>query len=320
MAVDTPATDMFFVAAACAALVTLGTSLVGVWLVRGSTAAPAAWWAAAAAAGVSLEMTCRALGGLTDPAASASARLVTMSLACWPAMALPGAKRPQHVVWQAIVASLAVVLAMPAMSAAIMRPGVPPDIHPLGRGFLALLLAVGWMNFAGTRHGVAAALVTVGQTVLAWPALPFTAAEPARSAMLEAAGCWLVATGAGLAAAQSVLLPARSVAVTKLATRIEAPFLALRETLGAAWAIRIAERFNDLAGERGWPCRLSFGGLDTGGDPADVAWQRDAIRAFHALARRFASTDWLSRHSGPPVNEPAGALAEPPTDEERTDA
>jgi hypothetical protein len=117
-----------------------------------------------------------------------------------------------------------------------------------------------------------------------------------------------------------VLLPARSVAVTKLATRIEAPFLALRETLGAAWAIRIAERFNDLAGERGWPCRLSFGGLDTGGDPADVAWQRDAIRAFHALARRFASTDWLARHAGPPVNEQAGTPAEPPTDEERTDA
>lgn len=320
MGVAMPAADMIFVAAACAAAVTCGASLAGVWLVRGSTGTPAAWWAAAAATGVALEMACRALGGLTDPATSASARLMTMSLACCPAMAILGAKRPQHVVWQAIVASLAVVLAMPALATIIMRPGMPPDIHPLGRGFLALLLAVGWMNFAGTRHGVAAAVVTVGQTILAWPALPFSDAEPARSATLEAAACGLVAAGAVLAAAQSVLLPTCPAAFTRLATRIEAPFLALRETLGAAWALRIAERFNDLAGERGWPCRLSFGGLDAGGDPTDVAWQRDAIRAFDALARRFVSTDWLTRHAGPPSNHAGDVPAEPPKDEVRTDA
>lgn len=314
-----PTAQLATASATVAALLTVGAALVGVRLVRGSTGTPAAWWAAAAAAAVAFEMGARAAGGLTDPAASASARVATMSLACCPAMAVLGAKRPQHVVWQAIVASLAVVLAMPAMSAAFMRPGMPPDVHPLERGFLAILLAVGWMNFAGTRHGVAAALVTVGQAIMAWPALPFSTTVAGAAAVVEAAGCWLTAGGAVLAALQSVVLPARPAATTPLAARIETPFLALRETLGAAWALRIAERFNDFAVSRGWPCRMGFGGLHVGGDPHDVAWQRDAMRAFDALARRFASSEWLERHRGSRGCADHEAGAEPPADRPRTD-
>jgi hypothetical protein len=291
--------DMSLVSAACAGIVGAGAAACGAWLVRGSTAVPAAGWAVLAAVALTAEMGCRAWGGLTDPAASTSARLATLALACCPTMALLGAKRPQHGVWQYIVGSLAVVLAMPALAAAVMRPGVPPDVHILGRGLLAILLAVGWMNFAGTRHGVAAALVTVGLGILARPVLPFSGAVAGESVALEQAGCWVAAVGAAVAAAQSAFLPVRAATAGPLAARIERPFLALRETLGAAWALRIAERFNDLAAQRGWPCRLSFGGLDVGGDPRDDAWHRDALRAFGALARRFATPAWLRRHGEP---------------------
>lgn len=299
--------------AAAAAAGTAAAALAGVWLARGSTAVPAGCWAAVAAMALAIEMACRAAGGLADPAASASARVVTLAVACCPTMALLGAKRPQHGVWQYIVVSLAVVLAMPAMTAALMRPGIPPDVHPLGRWFAVFLLAVGWMNFAGTRHGVAAALITVGQVILARPVLPFSTVAAGESLLLEAAACWLTALGACLAAAQSVWFPAISTAPSPAVARIEQPFLALRETLGAAWTLRIAERFNDLADARGWPCRLSFGGLEVGGDPLDDSWHRDAQRAFGALARRFATPAWLRRHgareASPPPRTPRPAAA-----------
>ncbi len=281
---------------AAAAVLAAAAAAAGGWLARGTTAVPAAVWATAAAVSLAVEMACRALEGLADPAASDAARLVTVSLALCPAMALLGAKRPQHGVWQMIVGSLAVVLAMPAISAAVVRPGTPPDVHVLGRGFMALLLAVGWMNFVGTRHGVAAALATVGATILARPALPFVHVVAGSSPRLECAGCWMVAAGDVLAVGQSVWLPVRPSASAALAGRIDRPYLALRETLGAAWTLRLAERFNEIAAGRGWPCRLSFGGLDAGGDPADTFWHRDAVRVFGALARRFATAEWLRRH------------------------
>jgi hypothetical protein len=77
---------------------------------------------------------------------------------------------------------------------------------------------------------------------------------------------------------------------------IDPPFLALRETLGAAWALRIAERFDSVAATRGWPCRLGFRGAEVGGDQADASWQRDALRAFKALMHRFVDDGWLARH------------------------
>ena len=90
-----------------------------------------------------------------------------------------------------------------------------------------------------------------------------------------------------------------------VAAIIDPSFLALRETLGAAWILRIAERFDTVADSRGWPCRLRFGGLESGGDPGDTFWHRDALRAFRALARRFVSEAWLARHGWHDAKQPS---------------
>ncbi|MFM8805341.1 MAG: hypothetical protein ACKOK8_15780, partial [Planctomycetia bacterium] len=132
-------------AASAAALLAASVAAWGAWLVRGSTAVPAALWAVAACLTLAAELGMRATGGLADPAVAAAARLVVVSLSLCPAMSLLGAKRPQHGVWQLIVATLAVVLAMPAASAVFMRPGSLPDPHPLERCFMPLLVLVGWM-------------------------------------------------------------------------------------------------------------------------------------------------------------------------------
>ncbi|MFM8803062.1 MAG: hypothetical protein ACKOK8_03985, partial [Planctomycetia bacterium] len=160
-------------AAACAAAcLAAAVAAWGAWLVRGSTAVPAALWAVVASLALATEMGARATGALTDPAAAAAARLAVVSLALCPAMSLLGAKRPQHGVWQLIVATLAVVLAMPAASAVFMRPGSLPDPHPIERCFMPLLVLIGGMNFAGTRRAAAVACVAVGQLLLLRGFLP----------------------------------------------------------------------------------------------------------------------------------------------------
>ena len=290
-----------------AALVTVVAACAGAFLARGTTAVPAAWWAGGAALAFAVESAVRASGGLTDPASQASARLAVAAFSLCPIMSLLGAKRPQHGVWQFIVASLAGIIALPAASAALVRPGSPPDVHALQRWFMLALVLVAAMNFAATRHGVAALVVAVGQLILIRQFMPFVDSLKQQGAALDAVAAWLVATGAIVAAAQSWLWPAQQRVVgSELASRrgggadlaaFDAAYLALRETLGAAWTLRIAERFNAVAESRGWPCRLRFDGLHVGGDPDDREWRGDALRTGRALLRRFVSTDWMRRHA-----------------------
>jgi hypothetical protein len=290
---------MSFDSLTLAAAICVGGAVGWGWRsVRGSTAVPAAGWALAAAAVFLLEVVARGSGRLVDPAGQAAVRLVGAALAVCPTMSLLGAKRPQHGVWQLIVGSLAFVLALPAVSAALVRPGSMPDVHLLERGFLALLLVVGWMNFVGTRHGLAATLVTVGLAALMRSFLPGGGTESATQAGVDAAGATAVGLGAMLSACQSAWWPARAAnSSANHGALIERPFLALRETLGAAWTLRIAERFNTVARERNWPCRLHFGGLamEESGE-GSVGWERDALRCSRALMRRFVSEAWLDRH------------------------
>jgi hypothetical protein len=300
--------SLTFVSCVAAVVAAMAVGAGGV-LARGSTAVPAAAWAVAAALAGAAEMAARAAGWLADPAAIAAVRLAVAALSLCPTMSLLGAKRPQHGVWQFIVASLACVLALPAASAMLVRPGFLPDVHPLQRWFMPLLVVVGWMNFAATRHGLAAFVVASGQMLLLAGFLPWRDPGVAGAEARDAVGALAIAVGAVIAVVQSAIWPvggrsrsgdgiARPSAV--LEAEITAPFLAIRETLGAAWTLRIAERFNTVAATRGWPCRLSFAGLEAGGDPGDPSWHRDARRAARALLVRFASDDWLRRHGPAP--------------------
>ncbi len=290
---------------ALGAIVLVVTAAWGWFLVRGSTAVPAAAWAVGAAAVFLLEAIACRIGWLNDPATHASLRLVGAALAVCPTMALLGAKRPQHGVWQFIVGSLAFVLALPALSALLVRPGSLPDVHLLERGFLALLLIVGWMNFVATRHALAATLVTGGLVVFVRAFLPGGDSRPTLSA-IDAAAAGGIAVGATLALGQSMLLPARGAGETAgIVAAIDRPYLALRETLGAAWTLRIAERFNAVATRRSWPCQLRFGGLVVERGAEAHGWEREAARCCRALLLRFVSESWLARHGGlPPAKSP----------------
>ena len=307
---------------ACAAAVcAVGVAAWGTFLVRGSTAVPAGCWAVAACLALAAETGARAVGGLADPASAAAARLAVVALSLCPAMSLLGAKRPQHGVWQLIVATLAVVLCLPAVSALLVRPGSLPDLHLLERCLVPLLVLVGWMNFAGTRRSVAAGSVACGQVLLARGVLPGVPpdAQAAPAAAWDTVAAALVLGGMLLACGQSLVsgrrhrdrdtggrAATRGLPTHRLAAAVDPAFLAVRETLGAAWTLRIAERFDAVAASRGWPCRLRFAGLEVrdegpGIGMEDAGWQRDAVRALRALLRRFVSDGWLARHGWPAV-------------------
>ena len=296
-----------------AAVVTVVVAVAGGYLVRGTTAVPAAAWAALAAAMLAGEAAATAAGWLVEPASQSAMRLVVAALAVCPTMSLLGAKRPQHGVWQFIVATLAFVLALPAVTSTLVRPGGLPDVHLLERFFLPILVILGWMNFAATRHAAAAVLVAAGQLSLMWIFLPGVEQGQPLSAGADAAAATVVASGAVLAVVQSAWWPAGMASTTgiagttgmtgtagagSLAAIIDRPVLAMRETLGAAWTLRIAERFNAVAAERGWPCRLRFTGLVVDSQAAGGLWEREAIRCVRSLLRRFASPGWLHRHGG----------------------
>jgi hypothetical protein len=301
-----PAT-VWWAASALAALVTAGMAVRAAVSTRGSTAVPATLWAIAACLSLALDAGLRASGAVSQPSAAASLRMVTAALSLCPAMSLLGAKRPQHGVWQFIVAALALILLLPALATALVRPDSVPDAHLLGRGFLVVLSLVGWLNFVTTRHGPAATLVTLGQLVVVRGFLPLIDSEPAfpptastaapMAASIDCLGICLAAAGGLLAVISSTRRRPALAPEGTFAAAVEPAFLGFRETLGAAWTLRVAERFDAIAASRGWPCRLHFDGIHPADAPIDGPWQRDAQRALGALLQRFVSTQWLRRHA-----------------------
>ncbi len=289
------------------ATILVALSCCAAWFVRGSTAVPAALWSAAASAVFAITTLQQATED-PDIATLGIHRVVVAAFSVCPVMSILGAKRPQHKVWQFIVATLAAVLALPVAAAVLIRPGSLPDLHILGRFFLPVLVIAGWMNFVGTRRAVAATLVAIGHFGLIWPLLPgiqLADALPQATRDLAAVSC--MTSGGLLALCQTLFTRSRRLSVladdvqlssenAEFVRHVNACFFALRETLGAAWTLRLAERFDLMATQRGWPVRLTFHGVWLQKELQGSNWQPDAVRVMEALLRRFVSSSWLTRH------------------------
>ena len=289
------------------AIILVALSCCAAWFVRGSTAVPAALWSATASAVFAITTLQQATED-PDIATLGIHRVVVAAFSVCPVMSLLGAKRPQHGVWQFIVATLAAVLALPVAAAVLIRPGSLPDLHILGRFFLPVLVIAGWMNFVGTRRAVAATLVAIGHFGLIWPLLPgiqLADALPQATRDLAAVSC--MTSGGLLALYQTLFTRSRRLSVladgvqlssenAEFVRHVNACFFAFRETLGAAWTLRLAERFDLMATQRGWPVRLTFHGVRLQKESQGSNWQPDAARVMEALLRRFVSSSWLTRH------------------------
>jgi hypothetical protein len=219
---------------------------------------------------------------------------------CAPIMAVLGARRPQHRGWQFVVATLLVVLWLPAAQAAVFWPQAPLALHPAMKWFLALLVLWGGFNYLATRNALIALLACIGQLLLLRDYLPLVPR----------------ATAGGLGGAHASLCAGALFVVSVLAARwcaarpatrlpgIDRAWLAFRDRFGTFWALRVLGRFHAAAGIYRWQFTLGWHGLvRQQRDPAAAAPSEDELRQMAeqmaTLLRRFESPAWLQAQLSP---------------------
>lgn len=235
-------------------LLTTGRSL------RGTTLTAARWWAIGSVLSL-LTVEILLWKNVPPGGRQLTLRYVAAITTFCPMMAVLGAKRPQHNAWQMIVLSLWFILVLPAAEAYFVRRGAAVQIHDMRGWFLWVLIAIGCLNYLGTRHGLAMALAAAGQVVLLGEHLPVWRRSADAQQVAIALGLMLVAT---------LLVVLRS-PPSPAGGRIDQAWTAFRDRFGTFWSLRVAERFNAQAKTQGWPCQLGHYGLRTiEGLPADA--------------------------------------------------
>ncbi|MBM4001253.1 MAG: hypothetical protein FJ297_17255 [Planctomycetes bacterium] len=225
-----------------------GTTLAAVW----------AWHAVAvivlASAGAAFVLIGADSMGRTQPVRFAAA----VALFC-PHMALLGAKRPQDRAWSWVVVSFWVVLALPALEVAVLRPGQSLGIRDLRGAFLGVFILMECVNRLGTGAWLSGVAFSIVQTMLLAEHLPFVRTELGLWAWPVASTIWFVGTAVMAWAA------GRSRRGVSDRDRV---WLAFRDAFGVLWALRAAERLNSVAQHNGWPVRLAWNGLVSHPSPA----------------------------------------------------
>lgn len=215
--------------------------------------------------------------------------LAALSTFC-PQMAQMGAKRPQDTSWQWIVLSLWLILAMPVGEHWFSNQFAQLDIGGARSWFLLILILVGLLNNGPTRFSITAFLLGISQLILLSKYLPGIHTSLGTTGAMVAVMLLLTAI---------VLVigdwPSKR-AVVRHEDRI---WLDFRDSFGAFWAVRIAQRINDSATRYNWGLWLSwtgftqveFIGLNEGMTSEVTRALRQSMRS---LLRRFVSEPWIN--------------------------
>ena len=211
-----------------------------------------------------------------------------------PTMAVLGAKRPQDRGWQFIVASLWIVLALPAAQDLAFAPGGGFELHPAWAWFLALLITLGLLNYLPTRFAFSAVLISLAQIILLEAQLPRLGLNLSNYQLFAipllttgiAVVCWQVRAGVNRGGWPGV-------------------WLDFRNAFGSVWALRVAERMNQAARTHRWPARFRWQRIE----PIDDASEGESVTSdhplndemelsFRTLLRRFVSPEWIGERLG----------------------
>lgn len=280
------------IAFACASLAA-AFSLAACRRLRDTTFAAPCAWAAGSLLTLSADAAwcgCQAGGG--DKLVAMHLEYLAAITVVTPFVALLGAKRPQHIAWQWIVASLLALLAFQDLrnwSIDVTRPAP----HAAWRWLLATLLVMQLGNYLPTRYAAAAVLAFAGQICVLAGSLSFVSNVPQ----------WLFAAGIvllSLAVFSAAFLSGRRRPFTN---ERQAAWLDFRDLFGVLWALRVCQRVNAVtAGQT--PCQLSWRGIATSSRiAADIPPTDEAIveaaeplqRALRSVLARFVSPGWLVR-------------------------
>ena len=201
-----------------------------------------------------------------------------------PMMAVLGAKRPQDVGWQWVVASLWLVLVWPVGQTVLMRIATV-ELFPAWKLFLAGLIVLGPLNYLPTRFWLASLLVAAGQLALLSGYLWSISRDESVWLLSAGTSCFLVA--AGIVAWQCRIKVSTVEEVDKLALYSQR-WQKFRDTYGAFWALRILGRVNQTAELSEWPMRLTWAGFEYSADAEPTAGQFNELeQAMTTLLRRF---------------------------------
>lgn len=198
-----------------------------------------------------------------------------------PLIAVLGAKRPQHVAWQLIVASFWGVLILPVAEVLILWRGGTLDIGPMRQWLFVILLLLGLGNYSLSRFRIASLFAVCGQTLLLLPYLPVIG-RPWR---------WNVVAGvSGLVVALATAWwQTRRPAVGGGWNTVWRDF---RNAFGLVWSLRVMERVNSAVNAGDRTQELGWYGFKTEPLSDDDETLR---RTLKKMLRRFVSAEWLAR-------------------------
>ncbi len=249
--------------------------------VRETTLVGAGGWALVAIVGLSW---LRFSGAFTSPLESFVAGVLTLG----PGVAVLGAKRPQQHAWHFIVLTSLVMLTMPAVEGLVFGHGRMPELHGVRQGLIVGLIGLSWANYVATRYTIPITMFAAGQLLimarhLSWFFGPLDEEL----------------TSVGITCVYAAVVLAWLIGRRRYPHRdvIDGPWRAFRDSYGAAWSLRVAERFNATAKANDWPIELHWSGWQPRIEQPepkeiDLAW----VQCLDALLRRFVSREWIERH------------------------
>jgi hypothetical protein len=199
-------------------------------------------------------------------------RYPALCLTACAGVAVLGARWPGAAAWNFVVLGLLAVLLLPLAESLLL--GGEQHRGGVRALFLAIVLAVGVLNYLPTRRALAALLVGAG-CALNLGRLCGTWTE------LNTVSDWPLAL-APWAAFDLFGRTAESSEVDRL-------WLDFRDRFGAIWALRLSEQFNHAAANAGWPVVLSWHGLQpaTRHGLPDPSLQPAVTASLRALLKRF---------------------------------
>lgn len=199
-----------------------------------------------------------------------------------PLMAVLGAKRPQNLGWQWVVATLWLILVWPALQALALPAGPRLELFAAWRLFLLALIVLGLLNYLPTRHWLAALFTAAGQGLLLGEYLEHELSSPWR---------FSIALGSLLVASVLVMLRRTKVPEDRSINQLTQRWLSFRNAYGAFWGLRIMQRVNETGELRHWPVHLTWFGFEPKTDRESRELTQDELaeieQTLDSLLRRF---------------------------------
>jgi len=256
----------------------------------GQTTLVSAWWWTLGALTCWHGLEIAAALGLVDRGWRGPLRLAAAALSFCPLMALIGAKRPQHRAWDFVVASLWAILALPAAEGYFLHRGPRVEVGEIRSWFLWVLILLGPVNFLPTRYWLGSLLLAASQLAVFAPSLALVR----RPIFPQAETIGALLSVAALAAAWLA-----SCQTTPAMHRMNRLWLDFRDTFGLFWALRVQERINAAAQQRGWNLELGWSGFCARRaaarlDDVERSTESELRTVFKGLLRRFVSTRWIA--------------------------